>query len=891
MPPSSWLAIFEVLLRYGIDPEIAKPAAMGELRHWEIEDVVAILKRIKRPSLDFRYFAAPASQITETLSEVQDSSNLLRWFPNLWEKDDQWISPPREMMERAVSEQAALCLNAAGQWSLRKSGYVALSHVWIEGLQRDAKRGGLLQEKLDRVFTVLKRAKLASEWIWTDVLVIPGGGSPDASLEDEMLTIDIINTMPLVYANAESVVIFDALLLQLHEESPLDVAVAICLGRWATRVWTFQEIKLAEKALVLTAKASHNFKDLVDLVESYKDSDYDRFHRIWLGLAIMGKDREGRGLSIPDIINACVNRKSGMDIDYARAFFPVLGLKWEYGMTREQGMQVIYNSQKNHATRCACQYGAPRMKLPPAWAPSYFTGLEGITTEPMQWESRGARGEWYVTKVEHVKRTFVRSRKFVLDFEVEREIDRTIQCVLAPNEDSDTIEAMQSVIKSGRGYILSYSSSEQYDTGEFARTVLLAEKSYTQEYDGQEFTIHCAAVLTSPGCHFEKKELVLLRHFGPGDGNLANELKYHWHSLKEDSRPSNLPRQEEESELHAAVRSGDLAAVDQLLAADELMTSYDSRGWTPVHTAAVRGEFTILELLLNKGADVDVRGQQFNEDTPLSLVAEEGHIGSISVLLKHGADIHTRNKHKYTPIMLAAYENRAEVVNALLSAGANPNDSSPDGTTPLLLASSCPGSISTLKALIDAVADVNVSDTTQKTVLHQAAKRGHHENIAYLLSVGANVNAARLTTLWTPLAYALARNSSPGSNASSAINILLNDVKPSETVKLLLDAGADPCTVFQNGYTPVHLAASSGNWENMRLLLNCGVDVNRQTEPDGRTPLHVAVGAKEQIMVKMLLAAGAKVSVVDARGRTALGSAEEAKNKVIIDILRAASEK
>ena len=56
MPPQSYLAIFELLMRYGVDPAQAKLIGMGELRNWELKDIDAIFKKIKRPSRDFCLF-------------------------------------------------------------------------------------------------------------------------------------------------------------------------------------------------------------------------------------------------------------------------------------------------------------------------------------------------------------------------------------------------------------------------------------------------------------------------------------------------------------------------------------------------------------------------------------------------------------------------------------------------------------------------------------------------------------------------------------------------------------------------------------------------------------------------------------------------------------------
>ena len=345
MLPSTWYPIYELLTRYSIDHNVAKSSAINDLRHWELEDIKATLEKVQRPSRDYYYFKTPFLNLSTEAIEFK------KWWPSLW-KDGRtkWISPPRKLMEQSVREDAALCINSKRQWSLRTSGYMAFSHVWIEGLQRNNIHDGLDSEKVDAMFALLESRKIVAEWIWADVLAIPAGGGPTTSLEDELLTIDIINNLPLIYSQADAVLIIDALVLQLHETDPMDVAVTLSCGKWATRVWTFQAIKLASRALVVTAKSAYDYSELVTLLESMSSKDPDRYRKLYLRLGTLQKN-EACGLSLPDIVMACGTRQSGQDIDYARAFFPVLGLKWEYGMTGEQGMQQIYWSYKRHATR------------------------------------------------------------------------------------------------------------------------------------------------------------------------------------------------------------------------------------------------------------------------------------------------------------------------------------------------------------------------------------------------------------------------------------------------------------------------------------------------------------------------------------------------------------
>ena len=838
MPTSSWYPIYELLTRYGVDHEVAKAAAKNDLRAWELDEIATFLKKVKRPSRSFCYFRH--SFPTESKK---------RWWagpPPTAHTD--WISAPRSLIDQSARERSALCINEQGQWSLRTSGYVALSHVWIEGLQRDKEKNGVNSQKVDAIFALRRSSSVQAVWVGTDVLVIPSGANPGSALEDEMITLDVINNMPQIYSRADAVVIIDAMLLQLHSTDLTDVAVGLACGNWATRVWTYQEIKLAKHALILTANGSYNYKTVVDHLKVLEDRNYTRYHHLWLHIASMMKD-DIRGLSIPDIVMSCGTRRSGKDVDYARAFFPVLGLKWEYGMTREEGMQKIYLSHPHHSSRIACFYGAPRMSIMPAWAPSSFNNLEGYVTKPMSWEKRGLRGEWFALRIRKVQNTFVNGGRFVFEFVLDCSGDTTMQCACAPNEDTRVSQAYCSAVERGQCYVLSAQPSADAATSEWARTALLVEKAQVREGDGFEAAVYCAAIIPTRNQHADSKETILLRHGNPTvDGDLWNQLHYMWHGQEGDSQPAALPQQVDESELHVAVRAGDPSKVIGLVEAGAKIDSFDANGWSPLHLAAARDNCEILRYLLCQFPNIELRSRQMNEDTPLSFAALNGRKDSAEILLEFGADIHTRNTCNYTPIMVAACEQNAEVVQTLLDFGANPNDETGfDGSALLLASGAGKWRLPTLRALIEGGANTNPHHTHNITPMHKIAQFGGAEEMAYLLNQGCKADISQRNGI-TPLILAIQRSKR-------------------ECVRLLLNAAANRNTVTESSDRPIHYAARCPDWQIMQMLLeNNDVELNAQTEPQKKTALHIACEAVNMTVVKILLNAGADPNIKDASG-------------------------
>ena len=93
------------------------------------------------------------------------------------------------------------------------------------------------------------------------------------------------------------------------------------------------------------------------------------------------------------------------------------------------------------------------------------------------------------------------------------------------------------------------------------------------------------------------------------------------------------------------------------------------------------------------------------------------------------------------------------------------------------------------------------------------------------------------------------------------------------TVTLLLDAGASINARDKLGFTPLIWAAIRGRSGCVRLLLARGGDaleVDAQTEGDGMTALHAAVGCMRDKIAQLLLDAGADPTVRDDTGKTPL---------------------
>ena len=70
--------------------------------------------------------------------------------------------------------------------------------------------------------------------------------------------------------------------------------------------------------------------------------------------------------------------------------------------------------------------------------------------------------------------------------------------------------------------------------------------------------------------------------------------------------------------------------------------------------------------------------------TPLWCAAVEGHVDSVTTLLRHGADIHARTANGSTAIRSACYRMQVDVVKVLLESGADVHSPNNSGVTCLM---------------------------------------------------------------------------------------------------------------------------------------------------------------------------------------------------------------
>jgi len=192
--------------------------------------------------------------------------------------------------------------------------------------------------------------------------------------------------------------------------------------------------------------------------------------------------------------------------------------------------------------------------------------------------------------------------------------------------------------------------------------------------------------------------------------------------------------------LHAAAHRGDLPAIQRALAQGAPVNGRDGHGRTAVHVATFARQREAIRALAAAGADLGLLENDRYDAVTIASVADDE--ATLRVLLALGASAKlVTSRYDGTALIAAAHLGHDGVVRQLIAAGA-PLDHVNNLHWTAVIESIVLGDggarhQATLKALIDAKANLQLADRSGRTPLALARERGYASMEQLLRQAGA----------------------------------------------------------------------------------------------------------------------------------------------------------
>ncbi|KAM6937402.1 protein phosphatase 1 regulatory subunit 12A isoform 4-T4 [Xenentodon cancila] len=237
---------------------------------------------------------------------------------------------------------------------------------------------------------------------------------------------------------------------------------------------------------------------------------------------------------------------------------------------------------------------------------------------------------------------------------------------------------------------------------------------------------------------------------------------------------------------------------------------------------------------------------RFAQGAVFMAACSAGDREEVATLLRQGADINHANIDGLTALHQACIDENAEMVQFLVESGSDVNRGDNEGWTPLHAAASC-GFIQITKYLIEHDAHVGAVNSEGELPLDVATEDAMERLLkAEIKKQGIDVDKAR----------------------KEEERVMLQDAVA------VLEGGGTLTPHLNTKATALHVAAAKGYIEVLKVLLQCGVDVDCR-DIDGWTPLHAAAHWGQEEVCSLLADNMCDMAAVNNVGQTPLDVADE----------------
>jgi ankyrin repeat protein len=296
--------------------------------------------------------------------------------------------------------------------------------------------------------------------------------------------------------------------------------------------------------------------------------------------------------------------------------------------------------------------------------------------------------------------------------------------------------------------------------------------------------------------------------------------------------------------------------------------------------AAGRGNTTIVQLLLDKGAAINITDveapippeslmdEEVQAVTPLIIAAANGHPGVVGLLLEKGADVKAKDKSGQTALMRVAAAGRAQTVRMLPRMREailhRVNDDTDKPVSPEVSAKensawqkwADDGDTRVVEALLAKNADINARDAQGRTALMQAAANSTPAVLQALIQAKADLNtqdAKGETALMHVVEYGRVQRAPELFSQELQSAVAFADRPGSPTQKAVVAAKA----ALDRQKTVVLQQETKADLAMLQILIDGGADTNLH-DKKGRTLLSIATQMHLTDFVNFLKQNGAK---------------------------------
>jgi ankyrin len=240
--------------------------------------------------------------------------------------------------------------------------------------------------------------------------------------------------------------------------------------------------------------------------------------------------------------------------------------------------------------------------------------------------------------------------------------------------------------------------------------------------------------------------------------------------------------------------------------------------------------------------------------TAMHWAVQADDLAVVDLLIRAGANVSAANREGATPMQIAATIGNAAMIEKLIKGGADPNASlSPYNDTALMFAART-GKPDAVKTLLDNGAKVNAKESWgDTTALMWAVSEAHPAVVKLLVDRGADVNAR---SKFVP--------SATGRGFEGATPVDPRSNQPPEEHS-------------SGSLTPLMFAAREGDLESARLLIAAGAKLN-VVDGDGKGALSLAIFNGSYDVASFLVDNHADVNQADAERFTPLFWAVDRRN-------------